>query len=562
MKATLGRHTLHGELGRGAISIIYRGYDPRIGRMIAIKTLRPEYAAQEAYRHRFLSEARVAGTLSHPGIVTIYDVGVGNGTPFIAMELLEGPTLAAFVAERGPLPLRMAIRIVVQIAEALDYAHRNGVVHQDIKPENIAVTADTGGVKVMDFGIASVRRSRRESRTGDKTPSQIAGTPLYMSPEQIRGQGVDGRSDLYSLGVLLHWLLTGQTPFQADDVNELLRRIVNEPAPRPKALAADTPDALLDVVQTLLAKDPADRYQTGTELVEELRHIDDALADHEETWTGRRIIPLRVRWTAIMSMLVAITVTLGLGVVYYKQNEAMKSLAFDYGLTLTRMLAIESAEDLLLDDHIAIQVLVDEMARNREIVHLAISNRGGQVVASTDAALVGTEIDVPTDDRRLLQRDARSVYRVDDDRGGGGFFLFESPIQYEQHELGRLQVGLSTDALRAANRTTLVSMIAVMVVTLLTVFTGAYMLTRRLVVPIEILRAALGQITRGRFENRIRMHRGDEFERVFAAYNTMADSLEARKLIRRSSRQGAAAPQPSAAAKTPTADAEPTEFAP
>lgn len=558
MKPTLGRHTLHGELGRGAISVIYRGYDPGIGRMLAIKTLRPEYVERDDYRERFLAEARIAGTLSHPGIVTIFDVGTTDGEPFIAMELLRGPTLAAHVGKRGRLPLRTVIRIATQVADALDYAHRHGVVHQDIKPDNIAVTSASGNVKVMDFGIARLRRTTKPGSDAGSGRQPVAGTPQYMSPEQIRGKGIDGRSDLYSLGVMLYWLLAGRTPFEADDVDVLLRKVLNDAPPPLKPLDPATPDALLDVVRTLLAKDAAERYQSGSELIDDLRRIDDALAEREDAWAGRRIVPIRVRWTAIMGLLVALTVTLGLGVVYYKQNQAMQGLAFDYGLTLTHMLAVESAEDLLLDDHIAMQAMVNEVARNREIVDLTISNRSGRVVASTDSTLIGTEAISPPAEQRLLQRGAQAVYAAADG-DGKSFFLFESPIQYERHELGRLKVGLATDSLAATNRTTLIAMIAVMLVTLLTVFVGAYTLSRRLVVPIETLRAALVRIGQGRFDTRIRMHRNDEFERVFAACNTMADSLEARMLIARSSGPGGTRHDK----RTPAAaEPEPTEFVP
>lgn len=555
MSPTLGRHTLQGELGRGALSIIYRGYDPSIGRMLAIKTLRPEYASQADYRERFLAEARIAGTLSHPGIVTIFDVGTQDGEPFIAMELLKGPTLAAHVAKHGRLPLRTVIRIVTQVADALDYAHRHGVVHQDIKPDNIAVTRANGNVKVMDFGIA---RLRRESDKPGPGGLAVAGTPQYMSPEQIRGKGIDGRSDLYSLGVMLYWLLAGHTPFDADDVDTLLRRILNDAPPPLKPLDPATPTELLDVVRTLLAKDPAERYQNGRELVRELRRIDDALAEREAAWAGRRIVPLRIRWTAIMGLLVALTVTLGLGVVHYRQNQAMERLAFEYGLTLSHMLSVDTAENLLLEDHIAMQTMVNEMARNQDIVHLAISNRGGRIVASTDGAQVGGQAQPLPAEQRLLQRGEQQVYAATN-RDGASFFLFDSPIQYERHELGRLAVGLSTGSLAAANRTTLTAMVAVMLVTLLAVFVGAYMLSRRLVVPIEILRTALVRIGRGRFDTRIRMHRNDEFERVFAACNAMADSLEARMLIARSSAPDV--PPPHRRADRATAQ-DATEFVP
>ncbi|HET19971.1 MAG TPA: HAMP domain-containing protein [Chromatiales bacterium] len=529
MHDKLGRYALQGEIGRGAMSVIYKGHDPHIRRMLAIKTLRPEFAEREEYRYRFLSEARAAGTLVHPGIISIFDVGESGGVPFIAMELLEAPTLEVIVKRHARLPLRTVLKIVIQVADALDYAHRHGVVHQDIKPENIAITSESGNVKVLDFGIARLQDQVLPRGAGG---GYVAGTPDYMSPEQIRSQEIDGRSDLYSLGVLLYWLLAGHTPFHGGKVGEQLKRILSEPVPELRPLDPSAPEALLDVVRTLLEKDPAERYQTGSELIGDLRRIDDALADSESRWSGRRIIPLRVRWTALMGALVAVTVALGLAVVYHKQNRAMTDLAFDYGQTLTHMLAVETAEDLLLKDRVAIQGIVDEMARNREIVHLAVSDREGRVVASTDSSLLGARDSVLPQSRRLEQRGPQGIYALEDAQGRS-FFLFDAPIQYQQHELGRLRVGLSTEALAAANRATLMAMIALMLVTLLAVFVGAYFLSRRLVVPLEMLRHALGQITQGRFGHRIRLHRNDEFERAFSAYNAMADSLEGRMLLSR-----------------------------
>ncbi|HNQ75230.1 MAG TPA: HAMP domain-containing protein, partial [Pseudothauera hydrothermalis] len=370
-----------------------------------------------------------------------------------------------------------------------------------------------GNVKLTDFGIARLRHTAQGTLAEEQT---IAGTPHFMSPEQIRGDEVDGRSDLYSLGVVLYWLLSGDTPFRADNVHELLRKILTEPLPPPKPLDPATPQALLDVVRTLLDRDPTERYQTGAELLEDLQRIDDALAEQERNWQGRRFISLRLSWTAIMSVLVAVTVSAGLGWVYHRQNEAMTRLAYDYGLALTETLALESAEDLLLEDRIALQALVDEMARKRDIAHVSIS-----------------------------------------DGEGRAYFLFDTPVLYQNHELGRLRLSMSTAALQAANRATMTALIAVLLATLATVLVGVYMLSRRLVVPIEILRRALGQITQGRFDKRIRMRRNDEFERLFSAYNAMADSLEARMFSAHSHKRNAAAPNVPPAPATRLVDAPP-----
>lgn len=528
MESTLGRYSLRGEIGRGAMSVIHRGYDPRLKREIALKTLRDEFIDDKGYRSRFLTEARAAGTLSHPAIVTIFDIGIADGTPFIAMELLEGPTLATFVERNGPLPSRMVLRIAMQLADALDYAHRRGVVHRDIKPENVSVLNDGGNVKLMDFGIARLRKER-----DCRSSTMVAGTPSYMSPEQLKRGRVDGRADLYALGVLLYWMLSGRRPFEHEDVNELIKLIVSGDLRPLRPINPATPDALVELVLTLLARDPADRFQTGRELFVELERIDAELAERERSWTGRRIIPIRLRWAAVMGLIVTLTVALGLGFVYQRQNEAMNSLAFDYGLTISGMLAGETAEDLLLQDYVAVQVLVDEIARTSEVVHLSVSDQRGRVVAANEPALIGELRPAFGESAVLLERDAQVVRRVDG-ASGQPILVFESPVLFQHHELGLLRVGLSTDALAAANKTTLSALVAVLLVTLVAVIVGSYVLGRRFAQPIELLRGALMQISRGSYETRIRARRNDEFERVFAAYNAMADSLEARSLSARS----------------------------
>lgn len=526
MVAALGRYRIQGQLGHGAMSVIYRGYDPEIDRVLAIKTLRAEFAEREDYRRRFLAEARAAGTLTHPGIVTIFDVGQSGDVPFIAMELIEGPTLDQFVRLSPALSLRAVLKIAIQVADALDYAHRHGVVHRDIKPENILCTGRSGHIKVMDFGIAQIGTGPAWHADAD---GHVAGTPHYMAPEILRGEGADGRSDLYSLGVLLYWLLAGRTPFRADDLGELFAQIADQEAPALTPHYPDTPEALLAAVRVLLAKDPGERYQNAGEVRQALQQIDDALAERERDAGGSRIIPIRVRWTALMSALVAITMAIGLAWVYHKQRQVTDDLAFDYGFTLARLLATESAEDLLLGDRIAVQSLVEAMARNREIAHLGISDREGTVLASSQAPAIGSAYLAPPADGLVARRGPQRAYAVRS-AGGERVFLFDAPIQYQDREIGRLQLGLSTAALAAANRATILAMMALMAVTLASVLVGAYVLSRRLMVPIEVLRRSLWQIAQGGLDSRIRLHRRDEFERVFTAYNAMAESLEARWL--------------------------------
>jgi serine/threonine protein kinase len=266
----LGRYEIVAEIGRGAMGAVFRARDPKIDRTVAIKTIAVPASSRhdaEHYRQRFFREAQAAGRLSHPGIVTIYDVGEDEAahTPFIVMECVEGDSLDRVVAAApaGKLSREIALRLLRQIAEALDYAHRQGIVHRDIKPANIMVTPE-GQPKIADFGIAKLAMA-------DTTlPGHVVGTPAYMSPEQLNGKAVDGRSDLFSLGVIAYWLLTGVKPFDGDTLTEICVQVVTKDPTPPSEIA---PGLTIDVDYVLgrvLSKDPAMRYQSGNELAADL----------------------------------------------------------------------------------------------------------------------------------------------------------------------------------------------------------------------------------------------------------------------------------------------------
>jgi serine/threonine-protein kinase len=258
----VGRYQIIEELGRGAMGVVYRGFDPTIGRTVAIKTVQLDAGDPELVM-RFRREVQAAGVLSHPNIVTIYDAGEDQGLFYIAMELVEGETLQKMLAQ-GPLPVEQAIALAEQIAAALDHAHGHYVVHRDVKPANIIVSG--GHVKVMDFGIAKVTAS---TLTGT---GQLLGTPSYMSPETVKGQGVDGRSDLFSLGIILYEMLTGTKPFLGDNLAAVIYKIVGEQPEPPSAVNPALDPGLNYVVLKALAKSPAERYQICAELAVDLKN--------------------------------------------------------------------------------------------------------------------------------------------------------------------------------------------------------------------------------------------------------------------------------------------------
>ncbi|MBN1545279.1 MAG: protein kinase, partial [Syntrophaceae bacterium] len=265
-KPTLGRYEVVKELGRGAMGTVYLGRDPKIHREVAIKTLRYEEIDEDQLdetKKRFFREAEAAGKLSHPNIVTIFDVGEDYEIAYMAMELLDGADLTKYCQKSSLLPAHEAVRIVSAVAHALDYAHSNDVVHRDIKPANIMILKN-GDVKVADFGIARVVTSSR-TQTG-----VVLGTPSYMSPEQIAGQKVDGRSDFFSLGVVLYELLTGEKPFKGESIATLMFNITMSPPAALVEINPDVPPGFVSVIEKALAKDRDLRYQSGKQMAEDL----------------------------------------------------------------------------------------------------------------------------------------------------------------------------------------------------------------------------------------------------------------------------------------------------
>lgn len=268
-KPMLGRYEIDRELGRGAMGAVYLGRDPRIGRTVAIKTmaLAQEFEGQDLERvtDRFYQEAETAGRLNHPNIVTIYDVGEESDLAYIAMDYLDGDGLQNHTEPDTLLPATTVCDIAIQVAEALDYAHGRGVVHRDIKPANMIWDRTAERIVLTDFGVACLTDSSR-TKTGT-----ILGTPSYMSPEQVLGRRVDGRSDLYSLGVTMYQLLRAELPFTGEPLATLLYKIANNKAPGVTRQRPDLPPCIGRIVKRALSKDPADRFQTGEEMATALR---------------------------------------------------------------------------------------------------------------------------------------------------------------------------------------------------------------------------------------------------------------------------------------------------
>ncbi len=258
MKMKYGRYEIVEELGRGTMGVVYKAHDPQIDRMVALKVLRPDRVVSQDFVLRFLREAKAIGRISHPSIVTVYDVGQDHGTIYIAMEYLEGRPLNEVIKGRT-VPVAEAVGMCTQVAEALGYAHSRGITHRDIKPSNIILTPGNR-IKLTDFGIARIEdpEAAQQTQAGD-----ILGTPVYMAPEQVMGQKADGRTDLYALGVIIYEMVVGKRPFGGGNIAAIFRSITHEPPEDPMHAGSFDNRGLADLILKSLSKDPAHRFQTG-----------------------------------------------------------------------------------------------------------------------------------------------------------------------------------------------------------------------------------------------------------------------------------------------------------
>jgi len=262
-----GRYEVIDALGKGAMGTVYRARDPMLHRTVAIKTVNMDLDRDEVadYEARFYQEARAAGGLNHPNIVTIYDIGKSGHIAYMAMELLEGKELRSVMAQGQALPVSQAIDIAAQAAEGLGYAHDHDVVHRDIKPANLMINRE-GLVKITDFGIARMRSSEVRTQTG-----VVLGSPRYMSPEQVVGKRAEPRSDIFSLAVILYEMVTGKAPFTGEDVSAIMFQILNFVPPPPSTVNPDAPEMLDFIIAKALAKSPNDRYASAREMANDLR---------------------------------------------------------------------------------------------------------------------------------------------------------------------------------------------------------------------------------------------------------------------------------------------------
>ena len=517
----VGRYKVVELIGAGTMAEVYKAYDPEIDRMLAAKILKQEWCLDEDYVGRFMREARAAGAFSHPNIVTVYDIGKVDNRPYIIIELIDGIPLGDAMEPGTPMPLKQVLSIGIQLAEALHFAHQHGVVHRDVKPSNILVLKDGKTIKIADFGIAHIDDPNSAQQTQVGT---VLGTPQYMSPEQVMGQKVDGRSDLFSLGVILYQLCTGQRPFDGDTMATLLYKITKEDPQPVSQFDASLPAGIQHIIGKLLAKLPERRFQSGDELAKALRHELKAL---EELTEKHRYIPIRVRSALLMGTLVALTMAVSVFFIEAKQNEALTRFAVDSGASLAKFIATETAIPVLSQDWVAIEIFVNETVQRQTFEYLYVLDHEGIVRGATDSSLLGSAYEQPQIEKTLLD-DGSVRAAVAGQPGQKTVFDFGTPILFQGKEVGQIHLGLVQTSLQEVVDITRMLLVALSVVTVLAVGIGSYVFARILSRPIKALRMALGEIREGNLDCRISEERNDELGEVFSEFNQMAASLEAR----------------------------------
>ncbi|MDH4273553.1 MAG: protein kinase [Gammaproteobacteria bacterium] len=522
----IGRYEIGEILGKGAMAIVYAAHDPKIDRTIAIKVLKPERCVDEEYRTRFVREARAAGVLSHPNIVTIYDVGEVEDVPYMAMELLAGEPLDE-VMKGTKFSLSQVLKITIQVVEALNYAHSKGIVHRDVKPSNIICVNNSLTVKITDFGIAHLAGGDATHQT---QMGEVLGTPQYMSPEQVLGKQVDARADLFSVGVIMYQMLTGEKPFKGETLATLLFQIATEDPMDVGQLDPNIPKSVRHIVDKLLKKQPDKRYQNGQELLHALKNVLDDI-ERGHTSESSRLVPLRYRWAAMMAGIVAAVMIVSGTFLYQKQYRALMEQVLSFGSSLVKFASVESAEAMLSQDWTQIELFVKDAVERQEFAYLTVIDHQGIVRGSNDSKLLGKPAVALSNQPTISHLTGVDVRDVQVE-GIGSVLDFDAPILFQTREIGRIHLGLPKTPLNDVARLTIIVLIVLLFSTIAAVAVVAFFFGKNLGKPIEQLLKGLREIADGNFSYRIGATRKDEFGILITQFDKLADNLQKRNETR------------------------------
>ncbi len=512
---TLGRYRIEGLIGQGAMADVYRAHDPEIGRTVAIKVLKAEYARDAQLGARFLREARAAGRLNHPNIATIYDAGDVDGVPYIAMELIEGEPLDVLLQKQGRLPYQRVLLLARQLADALAYAHRAGIVHRDVKPSNIIVCPDGLTAKLLDFGVA---------RVGDGDPASLArtqvgqllGTPRYMSPEQALGLPVDHRSDLFSLGVVLYEMVTGKVAFPGGSLATLAIQIAQEKVAPIGEATGDCPAGLRAIIDRLLAKKPEQRFADGASLAAAL---DEELAAERDTSPARKDRAMRFKLPLALIGVTALALAGSIHFISERETQLLERMAAASGGTIAAFVTDNAAVTVVDNaglapdeqDWTALQAFVVTASGDADVRQISIIDREGIIRAASDPALLGT----------------RHAEAEGSEAASDGL-RFLRPITYANVRFGTVDLVLDRGPLDEAIATSRMLLMTLAALIMAVVLVVGYLTGAMVARPLRRLRAALDVAATGDFSIRLAHRRSDEFGDAFDAFNRVVSEAEAR----------------------------------
>lgn len=520
----IGRYQIKEMIGEGAMAKVYRAYDPEIDRSVAFKVLKEDHCVDDEYLSRFLREAKAAGALSHSGIVTVFDVGKLEKAPYIMMELLEGRDLGEVLKDKKTLPLQQSLIIALQLARSLDYAHKSGIVHRDIKPDNIIVMPDGESIKVADFGIARMNEGEEAQKT---QLGSVLGTPRYMSPEQALGNPVDGRSDLFSVGTIMYEMLSGNKAFDAGNLATLMIQIAQKQPEPLKLSCPDLPAGVRQIIQKLLQKSPEKRFQTGNNLAEAISKELSTLNDQQVEQKKHKYIPLKIRWTLSVAVIVGLVSFISINIVFNMQSSAMTKQAVDSGASFAKFISTETAIPILSEDWISLETFIGDAASRDTFSYLIVTDRGGIVRGASDNSLVG-KMYQPNENAELISQ-TEDVYTTSSETTDGrNIFNIKTPILFQSTEVGQIILGLSQDGLDEVKSITGWLMFILALITTSSVTVVMFIFGGLISRPFKVLNESLRGFASGNLDTRISLTRNDEIGEVFDGFNNMAAAIQDR----------------------------------
>jgi len=549
----IGRYDIIKMLGQGSMAIVYEAYDPIIDRNLAIKMLREECCLDSTYRTRFIREAKAAGNLSHPHIVTVHDIGETDSRPYIVMELLEGTTLEQRLSLSPPLTSSETIDICIQLATALHYAHDAGVVHRDIKPSNIVCTntaSDKINVKITDFGIAHVTDSNLTQGTES---AALLGTPYYISPEQVLGSRIDGRADLFSLGITMYQLFCGQRPFVGTTMHTLLFQIATEKHRPITNINSDFPLQLILVIDKCLQKNPDDRYQTGQELVDGLNHAKEDIRKHGAKKAKNRFSSSVYQQTLLVSLLLFITMTITAFTLIHFQQLSLQQETQLQGIKFARYVAKQNTETVVRQDWLAVELFIQHINSFEHLQRVSITDHEGMIRGDTLSSAVNTlwqeqpplpasepnkiSSAILTGQVRVVDRQSKPAVIYNGITVPSGLISllnlnhyneFHISMSFGPRHVGKVIVSQSPSIHSQPLLQTISIVLLLYFICVVTVIPIVYVITRANAKSLKLLQNSMNQITSGDYSQRFDSLPLNETGETYLAYNNMADKIQQR----------------------------------